>query len=225
MTDSFTLLLVLTAAGACGGFISSTPLGVINLWIVHSSIERRRESVRWFVSGVISADVAYAAIAAWGYHVFVQDGPVGRSLELVGGTFLVVLGVLNLRQAWTKRTPSSEAEAVRGNAANAPRIRKPGQDFALGAFMCGSNPVFLMFWVYVIKQVEDHLAITLSKAAIIAFLCGIALGDSLWFRLLTFVVSRSRTAVRPRVLRYVSSGIAVAFVGFGLVALMKSVIP
>ena len=217
------MLLLVLAAGALGGFVSSTPPGVINLWIVHSSLERRRESVAWFIAGVIAADVAYAGIASWGYHVFVQDGPVSRSLGLIGGLFFVGLGLLNLHQAWGAKSHAADVEGV--TPITATRARKPGQDFALGAFMCGSNPAFLMFWVCAVKQVEERFSITLTQAAIAAFLIGVALGDSLWFRLLTFVVHRGRGAVRPRILRYVSSGIAVVFVGFGLHVLAKSVIP
>lgn len=207
------LLLLLAACGALGGFVSSTPLGVINLWIVDSSIEASDRALKWFVLGVIVADVLYAALAAWGYHQFLQEGNLSRWMELIGGAFLVILGVANLRKA---------AAARKSGAALPPAVgERPFKDFTLGAFMCGSNPAFLMFWIYVIKKIEDGLAVTLTDASIIAFLGGIGLGDTLWFKLITTVVRRGRNAVNPRMLRLVSSGIAVVFVGFGIVALAK----
>jgi threonine/homoserine/homoserine lactone efflux protein len=207
------ILLLLAACGAVGGFLSSTPLGVINLWVVNSAIDDGEKALKWFVVGVIAADVSYAGVAAWGYHQFLQEGNLGRWLELMGGAFLVILGVANLRKVAASNGKKVEDKPPTG--------KTPFKDFTLGAFMCGSNPAFLMFWVYAIKKVEEHFHVTLTDQSIIAFLGGIGLGDALWFKLITSVVRRGRAKVNTRALRFVSSGIAVAFVSFGLFALAK----
>ncbi len=207
------MLLLLASCGAIGGFLSSTPLGVINLWVVNSAIDDADKVLKWFIIGVIAADVSYAAVAAWGYHQFLQEGNLGRWLEFAGGAFLIILGLANLRKVAASTDKTVENKPPTG--------KKPFRDFTLGVFMCGSNPAFLMFWVYAIKKVEEHFHITLTDQSICAFLAGIGLGDALWFKLITKVVRRGRSRVNTRALRYLSSGIAVAFVSFGILAVAK----
>lgn len=210
--SELSVLLLLAACGAVGGFLSSTPLGVINLWVVNSAIGHVEKALRWFIAGVIVTDICYAGVAAWGYHQFLQEGNVGRWLEFTGGAFLIILGLANLRKVAASKGPVTD---------KAPTGKTPLRDFMLGVFMCGSNPAFLMFWVYAIKKVEEHFHLTLTDQTIIAFLGGIAVGDALWFKLITSVVRRGRSKVNTRALRFVSSGIAVAFVSFGVLAVAK----
>ncbi len=215
-----TQLFLLVGTGVICGFFSSTPLGVINLWVVDAALAKREHTMKAFVAGVIVADIAYAAIAAWGFHAFLSEGPFGRWLELVGGGFLVVVGGLNL---WKARASSATGAtkavpAVLGGGLGTKKIR----DFALGAFLCGSNPAFLMFWLFCIKKIEEYEHILLTDANVYAFLGGIGLGDALWFHLLTKVVHRGQKAVRPKALNVISSVIAVLFVAAGLAAVVKA---
>src|SRR5262249_7588685 len=150
-------------------------------------------------------------VASGVYHNFLQDGPYASWLELFGGAFLLIIGVANLRKAILARGGSGAAPLPDQTVSRSRAITRPARDFALGAFLCGSNPAFLMFWVYATKKIEEHTGIDIDGSLIFAFLGGICLGDAVWFKVLTTVVRRGQRTVRPRALRFVSSGIAAVF--------------
>lgn len=201
--------LTILIAALIGGFCSSAPLGAINLWVSDKILASRETRLRWFLTGVIAMDCVHASLAAWGYHAFFDEGPVARWLSVLGGAFLIVLGSLSLLK-------KVKAQAFTKDSA---RFRKPVQDLALGAFMCGANPAFLMFWVFAIDQVERHTGQDILGWRLGLFLAGVAAGDGLWFQVLMAVVRRGRDAVKPRILQSVRATIAAAFVLAGGLAI------
>lgn len=82
-----------TLAGAALGFASSTPLGVINLWVADATLARTERRLFWFLAGVIACDALFAALAVWGYQALLDDQSITAWLELGGGLFLVFLGL------------------------------------------------------------------------------------------------------------------------------------
>jgi len=207
-----TTAIVMLLAGLLGGLLSSAPLGVINLWITDKALAGTSRGLWWFIAGVVCADMAYAGVAAWGYHTFLQGSQAWPILEIVGGLLLVGLGVLNLR----KKTEKPKREAMLGLT--------PWRDFAFGAFMCGSNPAFLMFWVFLVGEVETRLGLFPDELGTALFVVGTGVGDLLWFRLLLWLVNRGkRTAMAPRILAPARLVIACVFVVAGSVALYKGV--
>jgi threonine/homoserine/homoserine lactone efflux protein len=203
---------LLLLCGILGGFCSSAPLGVINLWVTDVTLRRQERSLPAFLAGVILMDVGYAAIAFWGYHAFLQEGLRGALLGILGGLFLVALGILSMRG----REPGGASFGA--NAVG----RSPWRDFPIGLFMVASNPAFLMFWVFVIKAVEDRLGHLISLDGEVFFLVGIVLGDLVWFALLIGLVRRGRSAFQPQLVMRIRFGIACAFIAFGAWAIYRS---
>ena len=199
--------LLILAAACISGFCSSAPLGAINLWVTDRVLERRQLGLAWFLFGVIAMDCVHASLAAWGYHAFVDEGPVARWLSVAGGAFLIVLGSLSLLK-----------RARAATSTPATTVRRPLSNFLLGVFMCGANPAFLVFWVFAINQVEHHLQTIILDWRLGIFLLGVAAGDAAWFRVLLHLVRKGRDSVRPRVLASVRMTIAEAFVLVGTAA-------
>ncbi len=200
---------VILAAALIGGFCSSAPLGAINLWITDRILANRQVKLGWFLLGVIGMDCVHASLAAWGYHAFMDEGAVARWLTVLGGAFLVVLGSLSLLKKAQKQHHSPIANGS----------RRPAQDLLLGAFMCGANPAFLMFWVFTINQVERQTSLEILGWRLGVFLIGVAFGDALWFRVLFHLVRKGHDRFRPRVLASVRTTIAAAFVLVGTLAI------
>lgn len=204
--------LLLLLVGCLAGFCSSAPLGVINLWVSDATLARQEKHLLPFLSGVIVMDVAYAAVAFWGYHTYLQDGPSAAVLGIMGGIFLVVLGFLSLRKG--------QAETHQDRFVQ--RQPTPWRDTLLGVFMVFSNPAFLMFWVFVIKVIEDKLGHVIAMDGEITFLTGIVIGDFVWFSLLIALVRRSRSSFQPRLLTKIRAGIAWCFIAFGVWSVYKA---
>jgi threonine/homoserine/homoserine lactone efflux protein len=201
--------LVIILAALIGGFCSSAPLGAINLWVTDRVLACRQVKLTWFLVGVIGMDCVHASFAAWGYHAFIDEGPVARWLSIAGGAFLIVLGSLSLLK---------KAKAANTATPELGKSRKPFSDLLLGAFMCGANPAFLMFWVFAINQVEHQTHATILGWRLALFLIGVAAGDTLWFQVLLGLVRKGRDTFRPRVLASVRTTIAAAFVLVGTIA-------
>jgi threonine/homoserine/homoserine lactone efflux protein len=163
--------------------------------------------------GVALADATYGAVAAFGVTA-VSDLLVGirRPLGLVGGAFLVLLGV---------RTLMAPAPAADSNATNA-SIRPAGLAAAflsiLGLTL--TNPMTILSFAAIFAGVGVAGTGTLGAATITIGVFG---GSLLWWLVLTSAVARMRSRVTPRALRFVNIGSGVIVAGFGVVALVSTV--
>lgn len=205
--------ITLLAAGAVGGFLSSTPLGVINLWVADATLARPVTLPPWsFISGVIAADLIWAGLAAWGYHTFVQGSVVAHWLEIGGGLFLAVLGIGSLLK---RRTPSRQSLAAvdqpPGNA----------KDATLGFVMCASNPAFLVFWVFALQEVEVRLGLDPGPWEAAFFVIGAGVGDAGWFRVLLWILRKTRSSVTTKPFKIARQVVAGLFVAVGIGGIVK----
>ena len=217
--SQLTILIGLFLMGLGSGFVSSTPLGPINLYVANALASRVRRTVLWFVAGVIAADVAYAGLAFFGFHSAIYHGSLmTKIVGIAGGLFLVALGVLALRALHRR------AESPADETPTAPTPRGRARAFALGAFLCGSNPCFLLFWISVLRFAQGVVAFDTTIPGLACFLTGVAAGDSLWFLLITRFVSRQVGSVQPRFIVGFRHATAWAFVGLGAFAMVKSLV-
>jgi threonine/homoserine/homoserine lactone efflux protein len=207
--------LGLLGMGCLAGFLSSTPLGPINLFVTNAVASGRQRTVRWLVAGVISADVTYAGIAFFGFSkTGYGTDPLTKVIGVAGGLFLMVLGVLGIRTL--RRGMTSQAPVVERRSAPAA--------LALGAFLCGSNPGFLLFWLAVLRFLGGAAPFAATVFTAACFLAGVAIGDSLWFTLMTRLVDRQAKILKPRLVLGFRHAAAWAFVGLGMLALVKSAV-
>lgn len=212
MSELLPSLLFSFAAGLVCGFLSSSPLGSINLWIIARILNDVRQSTRiiWYLMGVVSADLTYAVLAAWGYRALFSDTAAEAWIAGLGGSFLILLGIF----AW-RRHPDESPGDLAGKAAS------PARQWLLGIFMCGSNPGFLLFWIFAIDQLENHFAGAFSDQTLWFFLAGIAAGDLLWFGLLIAGVRRFRNMVSEKFTQVVNRAVAAAFIVIGTISIIK----
>lgn len=192
-------------AGAALGFASSSPLGVINLWVADVALARTERRLFWFLTGVIACDVTFAALAAWGYHAFFEGRIVADWLRLVGGLLLLFLGWRQSVMLSVARVPAK------------PHKMTNLSDLALGATLCGSNPAFLMFWIVAVSVLDEQLGIPAASLNVGALIIGVLIGDILWFWLLTRIVHRSRDVITSVTLARIRRTIGWLFVGVGAV--------
>ncbi|MEM7246090.1 MAG: LysE family transporter [Acidobacteriota bacterium] len=202
-------LLLPLLAGVIGGFCSAAPIGPTNLWAADALLCGRARSYRWFVGGVIVADLLFVSLAAGGRAVVIDDGPTDEIITFAGGMLLIALGIgLHLRRS------SGAAGPTR------PRRERSGPaSLGLGVIMILSNPAFLMVWFYLLEILERMLGAA-SLSVIGGFLLGVALGDLVWFSLFARLLSHGRKWMRPGSQRGLRTAIAGTFVLLGLLALV-----
>lgn len=198
--------------GLICGFCSSSPLGPINLWVVDSTLDKKSSrDRRWFITGVVTTDICLAAIAFWGYFVLFHGGKASLLLGVLGGCFLVIVGAAGIiRQhglLWQKRAAVS---------------RKPSDPFKnliFGVFMCGSNPAFLMFWVFVANIIGGKINGSPTAMSSMLYLLGIGIGDVAWFSLLIALANKGIEIMNPRLIKLLRLAISGAFIVFGAIAM------
>jgi threonine/homoserine/homoserine lactone efflux protein len=200
--------------GMVSGFSSSAPLGPINFWITGSVISRKDQGVRWFIMGVILADLGHALAASWGYLLLLRQSPWGTSLHWFSGLLLLIIGLKSFRSS------SNQATSVPDKGENVTHS-SPTQyrEFLLGFLMCAINPAFLVFWVTVFDLMQVRLGINLTKTQLGIFLTSLSLGDLLWFILLIKLSQRGRDMATPRAISLIRRTIALSFIVIGLATL------
>jgi threonine/homoserine/homoserine lactone efflux protein len=194
-----------------GGIVSSAPIGPINLWVADAALRGEERGLAGFISGVVLCDVAYAALAAWGYHAFAQDARIALLLSLLAGGVLIALGVvLYARAGAARRSTRSDYPPV-----------QPARQFMLGVVLMGANPAFLMFWVFAVDLLVRTTGIAMECGLLALFLAGVVAGDAAWFAGLTRAVRSGSGLLGSVALRRLQKALAFAFVAAGTYAIAR----
>lgn len=205
------LEVLIILAGLLGGLASSAPFGVINLWVSDAVLSKSEHKILWFLVGVILADIVHAAMASWGYHLILQESGFDRWVGILGGAFIVVMGILGLRKPKELNIPAPPQKKL-----------KKANEFFLGIMMCGLNPGFLVFWMFVIDQLEKKLGVGLDGTNLISFIVGILIGDLIWFSFVILLARKGRDHMNPFIIRLIRSSVAWVFIVVGVFAIYAS---
>ena len=206
---SFALLL---AIGLISGFLASTPLGPINLLIAHSVLSNQKPSYAAFLTGVILTDVAFAAMAFLGWATFFSNNPLQHEWEIVGGIIIILFGVFFLRKSVL---PNQFEDVEAAKSASNYEPTRTAREFLKGVILCGVNPGFIVFWVYIASQIQKYRMSTFDLPDIILLLLGVVLGNLLWFRLYIWILYKGSTRFKNHTLKFVRLGISLLLMVLG----------
>lgn len=208
----FTEFVFLIGLGTISSISSSAPIGPANLWVAGAVIQKKRfSSIVAFTFGIIVIDLVYSYLAFWGYHVYLQGTSFNRWFGIVGGVGLALLGVYEFWTVYHPRTENQVGLEVAGKQ-TLPR------DFLMGAFLCGSNPAFIFFWVMVAKVAADFGVADFRNAKALLIFFGIILGDLIWYSFFYKLVKKGIRLLSLAILRYIRYGIAIGLILMGLTA-------
>jgi threonine/homoserine/homoserine lactone efflux protein len=187
------------------GFSIAAPVGPIGVLCIRRTLAEGR--VTGLVSGLgaASADAVYGSIAGFGLTAisgFLVDQQT--ALRLVGGAFLVYLGLKTLRAR-----PAHNPADTRNNGL----VGAYASTFALTL----TNPMTILSFAAIFAGVgigaagEDY-------GAALALVAGVFGGSAAWWLILSGGVSLLRTAFTPARLRGVNLVSGAILLGFGIVA-------
>lgn len=208
------LLLLLPISIICG-ILSSTPPGPINLYIADQVLNSKKVPFLPLLSGIIIADVFYAFLAFFGYYTFFKDLTFGPILVAIGGLFLIFLGVSTLMKV------NEKTEDEDRNVIDHPH---QGVSFMKGLMLCGTNPGFLVFWLFIASQFKQYGLGEISLLSGLIILKGIAIGDLLWFQLFIRLLKKGADAVNSGVITLMRGGIAIILIGIGLYTIYNALL-
>lgn len=197
--------LPLFIKGVLIGFAIAAPVGPIGVLCIRRSVADGR--IYGFVSGLgaATADAVYGAIAAFGLTV-VSGFLVEQQawLRLLGGLFLLYLGVRTFFAAVTDEVTSSRRETLWGAY---------GSTFVLTL----TNPLTILSFA----AIYSGLGLTGQGGGLEAgvMVLGVFCGSATWWFFLSLTSGMFSTRVTPRSLRWINRLSGVIIVGFGMAAL------
>lgn len=196
--------------GVVLGFAIAAAVGPISLLTIRRTLTDGLRVGLASGAGVATADAIYASVAAFGLTV-ISDALVAqeRVLGLVGGAFLVYLGIRTLTSrpattATATRTPSRGASAAYVSIV-ALTLANPATILSFAALFVGLG---------VIGQGG------LSAALLVV---GVFLGSMTWWIVLTLTVSQLRARVTPSILRKITMASGVLIAAFGVIAVVAAI--
>ena len=202
--DPVELALPLPIRGLIVGFTIAAAVGPISLLVIRRTIAHG--GIYGFASGlgVATADASYGGIAAFGLTAITSLLVSGKPLlGVVGGAIIMLLGI---------RTMLSEPGDV------ARDTERPG---LLGAFasiyaLTMTNPLTILSFAAVFAGLGLAIGSSFVDAAVLTL--AVWAGSTLWWVVLTSIVSWLRERVSTRALHLINRISGVALVIFGLVA-------
>ncbi len=203
------LALPLPVRGLIVGFTIAAAVGPISLLVIRRTIAHG--GIYGFASGlgVATADASYGGIAAFGLTAITSVLISGKLvLGLVGGAIIALLGI---------RTMLSEPGEV------ARDTERPGLvgGFASIYALTMTNPMTILSFAAVFAGLGLAIGSSFLDAAVLTL--AVWAGSTLWWVVLTSIVSWLRERVSTRVLLWVNRISGAALVAFGIVAVAVAV--
>ena len=196
--------LQLVIAGMSIGLAMSAPLGPVNLIVIRTALNCGFQAAFLAGFGAVLADMFMAGIAAFGLHSIAHFITVFEApLQIMGGLLLVVLGIR------TARTHFAAADL-----APVPNAARLGLTFTLSI----TNPALALGFLAIFSSMSGILALGASPYRPLVALLGVAMGGTLWWLVLSFVINRVKTRLSAATLDRINrwSGVFVAAFGFFL---------
>jgi threonine/homoserine/homoserine lactone efflux protein len=203
--------------GISSGFISSTPLGPINLLVANHYLSHKKLAIIPFIIGIILADVILAFAAFMGYQSLLIGNSVGAWVGLIGGILVIAFGVIGIVAAFNKNKTIKEVEHELPKTA-----KKISGDFFKGMALCGLNPGLLLFWVSMASLQQGILSdifgetIELTSLLLTVLLVGITLGEIFWFAFFIKILNFGAKKFSDKILFYLRVIISGVLVILGL---------
>jgi threonine/homoserine/homoserine lactone efflux protein len=191
------------------GFSIAAPVGPIGVLCVRRTLADGRVFGLLSGLGAATADAIYGCIAGFGLTLildFMVDHLVW--LRLVGGAFLLYLGV----RTFTSKVAEEPASAKGAGLAGA---------YASTLFLTLTNPVTILSFVGIFAGLG--LAESNAGGAVLTVL-GVFLGSALWWLTLSGVVGLFRERLGQGILRWVNRISGVVIAGFGVFALASLIV-
>jgi len=212
-------ILAAALTGFFSGVLLCIPVGPVNLTIISEGT--RHGFLRGLMIGLGASlmEVLYCALAFTGFASFFSRGYVKAAMELISFVFLLYLG-LRFLLARSVRTPKFLPEQSHLEERIERRIEAklhPHSAFWMGFVRVMANPGVLVFWIILAANFVSREWVDPDfPGARTACILGVAVGTSLWFTGLSWVVSRGRKRLEERTLLLMERGSGVVLLGLAL---------
>ena len=175
-------LLLAFITGFATGFISSIPVGPINVTIVHEGAKR---GFRWafFIGlGAVTMECIYSYIGFAGFsELFTNNKILRASIELISFILVLYLGIQFMRAKELSTNPKTVEKIEE-------KLNHPAA-FLTGFIRVLANPAVLLFWITISATFITHEWVEATWKGKSLCVLGVGCGALTWFTLLSYVMS------------------------------------
>ena len=201
--------IALFLRGLVIGFSIAAPVGPIGILCIRRTLADGRMAGLLSGLGAATADALYGCVAGFGLTVvssFLVDQRAW--IQLIGGLFLLLLGVKTL-----KSRPAENPASASGSGLAA--------SYASTFFLTLTNPMTILAFAGIFAALGVvNTGGDLSAAALLVL--GVFLGSAAWWLILSGGVGLVREKLNPGILRWVNRLSGVILVVFGGVAVWQA---
>jgi len=195
-------------SGLIIGFSIAAPVGPIGVLCIRRTLAEGQ--LHGLISGLgaATADAMYGCIAAFGL-TFITDVLVQQQVwfRLVGGAFLILLGVKTLRAKPFEKSPSEKRTSLLGA-------------YVSTFFLTLTNPLSILSFAAIYAGIGIGSAVAdYGSAALGVF--GVFAGSLLWWLILSGTVGLLRKKVTSAVLKWINRASGAIITAFGVFALIS----
>lgn len=203
ITALFTTAFIVGLSGAMmpGPLLTAT---------IVSSMERGWGAGPQIVLGHALLELTLVASLLAGIAQFLMQPTVTMIIALVGGIFLIYLGIAMIKDVWTGRLTTINTNPHQSSSA--PVTMHP---VLAGILISLSNPYWSIWWA-TIGLGYLTLSLRSGTAGIAAFFSGHILSDLLWYTLIAFTVSQGQAFLSPRIYRTILVGCGLFMLVLGI---------
>lgn len=175
-----------------------------------SSAERGWWAGPQIVLGHALLELALVAALLAGITQFLMQPTVTMVIALVGGVFLVYLGMTMIRDVWSGRLKALNANTDESSAA--PVTMHP---VLTGILISLFNPYWSIWWA-TIGLGYLTLSLQRGQAGIISFFSGHILSDLAWYTMIAWAVSKGQAFLSPKIYQALLISCGVFMLGLGV---------
>ena len=200
----FSFLVALTGALSPGPILTFT---------IYKSLHQKRGYLAgvYIVLGHATIEFLIVISLLAGLSIVLQNPFVLILLSVFGGCFLIILGVLVIKNVVMKKV------SIELSSENDDSRRFKGNSFLGGILLSLSNPFWVFWWAVIGLGFMVNFNVSFSNPmSIIAFFLGHEAGDFAWYLPISLFVYFGGKAVNMKVYRVVLIACGVFMIAFGL---------
>lgn len=167
--------------GFFSGLLLCIPVGPINVTIINDGPRRGFLWASLIGLGAVTMESIYCGVAFTGFASFFSRGVVKATMELVSFVFMLWLGL--------KFALAKSVEATNRVEERIEERLKPHTAYMIGFVRVMGNPGVLLGWIFFAANFISRGWVEPTWDGKLACVAGVALGVSLWFFLLSYLVS------------------------------------
>jgi threonine/homoserine/homoserine lactone efflux protein len=178
--------------------------------VAHGTRSGARGGIAFSIGHTI-AEFSLVMLLALGVFTVINEPAVKFVIGVVGGAFLLVFGLLQIRQLSTSKSEEFGCEGVPS--------RNP---LLLGLIFTGLNPYFVIWWLTVgLKLISDSLIFASFAGVLLMYVAHVWM-DYVWLTTTAFLARRGTSLIGSRGYRIIMAAFSLIIISFGLYFLLTS---